>query len=125
MSRIDEARALLESLNSRVSDFKNLAIARTNGLIIATLNKSVGQDQNIEKLLGAMGSALFSIAKRAADKLLNGKFQSLNIEIDKGNIFIVYTGKVILIALTRIEPNLGLISLEIEDAADKLNEIFS
>ena len=124
MSKIDDAKKLLESLNERVSDFTNLAIARTNGLIIASLNKTLGGDKTLERLLGAMGSALFSIAKRAATKLMNGKFQSLNIEIDTGNIFLIFTGKVILIALTKEEPNLGLISLEIEEAAEDLNKIF-
>ena len=124
MSKIDDAKKLLESLNDRVADFTNLAIARTNGLIIASLNKTLGGDKTLERLLGAMGSALFSIAKRAATKLMDGKFQSLNIEIDTGNIFLIFTGKVILIALTKEEPNLGLISLEIEDAAEDLNKIF-
>lgn len=72
-----------------------------------------------------MASALFSISKRAAGELLKGNFQSINVEIDKGNIFLIFTGKVILITLTKPEPNLGLISLELEDAAKKLNKIFS
>ncbi len=124
MSKIEEAKKLLNGLNSRVSDFKNLAIARTNGLVIASLGKSLGDYKTVERLIGAMGSALFSIAKQAATKLLDGTFQSLNIEIDSGNIFLIYTGKVILVALTKQEPNLGLISLEMEEAAKELNKIF-
>jgi uncharacterized protein len=124
MSRLDEARKLLNDLHSRVPDLNDLAIARTNGLIIMSLRKTIGDDKKSERLMGAMASALFSISKRAAGELLKGNFMSLNIEIDSGNVFLVYTGKVILIVLTKKEPNLGLISLELEDAADKLNKIF-
>ena len=55
----------------------------------------------------------------------SGVFTSLNIEINTGNLFLIHTGKIILIVLTKPEPNLGLISLELEDAATKLNEIFA
>ncbi|MBD3351450.1 MAG: hypothetical protein GF364_08180 [Candidatus Lokiarchaeota archaeon] len=125
LSRIDEATNLLDDLQQRVPDLNDLAIARTNGLIIVSLLKSISVgDNKSERLLGGMASALFSISKRAADKLLKGNFNSLNIEIDTGNIFLIYTGKVILIALTKKDPNLGLLSLELEDAAEKLNTIF-
>ncbi len=123
MSKIDEAKKLLEDLQARVPDISDLAIARTNGLIIYTLQK-VASDAKSERMLGGMASALFSISKRAADELLKGNFKSLNVEIDKGTIFLIFTGKVILIALTKPEPNLGLLTLELEDAAGKLNTIF-
>jgi len=123
MSKIDEAKKLLEDLQGRVPDISDLAIARTNGLVIYTLQK-VASDAKSERMLGGMASALFSISKRAADELLKGNFKNLNVEIDKGTIFLIFTGKVILIALTRPEPNLGLLSLELEDAAGKLNTIF-
>jgi predicted regulator of Ras-like GTPase activity (Roadblock/LC7/MglB family) len=123
MSKIDEAKKLLEDLQARVPDISDLAIARTNGLIIYTLQK-VASDAKSERMLGGMASALFSISKRAADELMKGNFKSLNVEIDNGTIFLIFTGKIILIALTRPEPNLGLLSLELEDAARKLNTIF-
>lgn len=125
MSRLDEAKKLLEDLQIRVPDLNDLAIARTNGLVVMSLRKSLGDDQKLERLMGAMASALFSISKRAAEELLKGNFTSLNVEIDTGNIFLIYTGKIVLIVITKKEPNLGLISLELEDAAKKLNEIFA
>lgn len=126
MSKIDEATKLLQSLQQRVPDINELAITRTNGLIIIALKKSFSpEDAKSERLLGGMASALFSISKRAAEELLKGQFRSLNIEIDTGNIFSIYTGKVILIALTKKDPNLGLLSLEFEEAADKINKIFA
>ena len=125
MSRIDEAQKILEELHVRVPDLNDLAIARTNGLIVLSLRKTIGEDKKSERLMGAMASALFSISKRAAEQLLKGVFTSLNIEINTGNLFLIHTGKIILIVLTKPEPNLGLISLELEDAATKLNEIFA
>ncbi|MHA1732298.1 MAG: hypothetical protein ACTSU5_10155 [Promethearchaeota archaeon] len=70
MSRLDEAKELLESLHSRVPDINDLAIARTNGLIILSLRKTISEDKRSERLLGGMASALFSISKRAAEELL-------------------------------------------------------
>ena len=125
MAKIDEARQLLDDLQSRVTDINDIAITRTNGLNILSLRKSISQgDEKSERMIGAMASALFGTSNRASQTLLNGDFQSLNIQVSKGNIFLVYTGKVILIALTKQEPNLGLLSLELEDAVNKLNEIF-
>lgn len=125
MSKISEAHQLLDTLQERAPDLIELAIVRTNGLVILSKRKANIEDKKSERLLGAMASALFSISKRAAGELLKGKFQSINVEIDTGNIFLIYTGKVILITLTKTEPNLGLISLELEDAAEKLNTIFT
>ena len=125
MSRLDDAKEILEKLHDRVPDLQDLAIARTNGLIVLSLRKTIGDDSKSERLLGGMASALFSISKRAAGELLKGEFVSMNCEITTGNIFLIFTGKVILIALTQKEPNLGLISLELEDAAQKLNAIFA
>ena len=126
VSKIDEAQKLLENLQSKISDINDLAIARTNGLIIYSVRKSISEgDAKSERLLAGMASALFSISKRAATELLKGNFRSLNIEIDTGTIYLIYTGKVILIALTKKDPNLGLLSLELEETAEKLNEIFA
>jgi predicted regulator of Ras-like GTPase activity (Roadblock/LC7/MglB family) len=126
MSKIDEATKMLQNLQQRVPDINDIAITRTNGLMIIALRKNTSADDNkSERLLGGMASALFSISKRAAEELLKGQFRSLNIEIDTGNIFSIYTGKIILIALTKKDPNLGLLSLEFEDAAIKLNKIFA
>ncbi|GAB4321335.1 MAG: hypothetical protein Kow0069_25560 [Promethearchaeota archaeon] len=125
MSRLDEAKRILMELHDRVADINDVAIARTNGLVILSLRKSASSDEKSERLLGGMASALFSISKRAADQLLKGNFQSLLVQIDTGSIFVIFTGSVVLIALTKPEPNLGLLSLEMEDAAAKLNKIFS
>ncbi len=125
MSRADEAQKILEQLPERLPDVQDIAIARTNGLVIMSLRKMIGNDEKSERLLGGMASALFSVSKRAAEELLKGEFVSLNAEMTTGNIFLIFTGKIILVALTKKEPNLGLISLELEEAAKKLNVVFT
>nr|MDO8110729.1 roadblock/LC7 domain-containing protein [Candidatus Sigynarchaeota archaeon] len=125
MSKLDDAKVILENLQTRLPDINDLAIARTNGLIIASLSRMASTDNKMERLMGGMASALFSISKRAAEELLKGEFISLTTEISTGNIFLIYTGKVILMVVTKKEPNLGLISLELEEAAKKLNVVFA
>ncbi|MHA1371466.1 MAG: hypothetical protein ACTSRA_17335 [Promethearchaeota archaeon] len=40
MARIDEARSVLETLHERLPDLNDIAVARTNGLIILSLRKT-------------------------------------------------------------------------------------
>lgn len=46
MSRLEEAKKILEELHDRAPDLEELALARTNGLIIVSLRKSINQDKN-------------------------------------------------------------------------------
>ena len=49
---------------------------------------------------------------------------SLNLELDKGNMFLIGAGRVILVAITKKEPNIGLVTLEMEDTSKKIAKIF-
>ena len=39
-------------------------------------------------------------------------------------MFLMGAGRVILVALTNKDPNIGLVTLEIEDSSKKVTEIF-
>ena len=121
MSKVEDAENLLNELEGKVSDIIGTAIIRTNGLVIAS---ALPSDSN-ERMLAAMAAALLGTSKRSAETLFQeGSFKSLNLELDKGNMFLMSAGKVILVAITNSQPNIGLVTLEMEDASNKIGKIF-
>ena len=119
MSKVDEVKKILTDLEGKVSDIIGSAIIRTNGLVIASALPSEAN----ERMVAAM-SALLGTSKRSAEALFSGEFKSLNLELDKGNMFLIGAGRVILVAITRKEPNIGLVTLEMEDSSKKVSDIF-
>jgi predicted regulator of Ras-like GTPase activity (Roadblock/LC7/MglB family) len=120
LSKMDEVKQVLNDLESRVPDIMGSAIIRTNGLLIAS---ALPGEAN-ERMVAAMSAALLGTSKRTAEALFNGTFKSLSLEIDKGNMFLIGAGRVILVALTNKEPNIGLVTLEMEDSSKKVAELF-
>ena len=120
MSKIDEVKKILTDLESRVPDINGSAVIRTNGLLIASALPSEAN----ERMVAAMSAALLGTSKRTAEALFNGTFKALSLEIDKGNMFLIGAGRVILVALTNRDPNIGLVTLEIEDSSKKISELF-
>ena len=120
MSKVDQANDILKELEGKVSDIVGSAIIRTNGLVIASALPSEAN----ERMIAAMSAALLGTSKRSAEALFNGNFVSLNLELDKGNMFLISAGRVILVAIPKKEPNIGLMTLEMEDTSKKVSEIF-
>lgn len=120
MSIIDEVKEQLETLENRASDIIGTAVIRTNGLMVAS---SLPKESN-ERMIAAMSAALLGTSKRSAEALFNGSFNSLNLELDKGNMFLIGAGRVILVAITKQQPNIGLVTLEMEDISRKITQIF-
>ena len=120
MSKIDTVIKILEELEDKVSDIIGTAVIRTNGLVIASALPS----ESNERMIAAMSAALLGTSKRSAENLFDANFKSLNLELDKGNMFLIEAGRVILVAITKKEPNVGLITLEMEDTSQKLKEMF-
>ena len=120
MSKVDEVKKILSDLENRVTDITGSAVIRMNGLVIASALPSEAN----ERMIAAMSAALLGTSKRSAEALFNGNFKSLNLELDKGNMFLIGAGRVILVAITKKEPNIGLVTLEMEDSSSKISEIF-
>jgi len=120
MSKVDEVKKILSDLEARVTDITGSAVIRMNGLVIASALPSEAN----ERMIAAMSAALLGTSKRSAEALFSGNFKSLNLELDKGNMFLIGAGRVILVAITKKEPNIGLVTLEMEDSSSKISEIF-
>lgn len=120
MSKVDEVVNLLNDFESKVNDITGSAVIRKNGLIIASALPS----ESNERMIAAMSAALLGTSKRVAEALFEGEFSSLNLEMNQGNMFLISAGRVILVAITKKEPNVGLITLEMEDASNKIAKVF-
>lgn len=121
MDKVETIKKLLEELEGKVSDILGSAVIRTNGLLIA----SALPPESNERMIAAMAAALIGTSKRTAESLFeNGNFLSLNLELDKGDVFLISAGRVILVAITSKEPNIGLLTLEMEDISKKISKIF-
>jgi hypothetical protein len=120
LSKIDEVIKILEELEDKNQDIIGSAVIRTNGLIVASALPSEAN----ERMIAAMSAALLGTSKRTAEALFQGDFKSLQLEIDKGTMFLMRAGRVILVVITEKEPNIGLITLEMENTSKKVSEIF-
>jgi len=121
MSYIEKINQHLEDLESRVSDIIGTAVIRTNGLIVAS---SLPKETNA-RMIAAMSAALLGTSKKSAEALFDGEFNSINLELNKGNMFLIGAGRVILVAITKPQPNIGLLTLEMEDMSKKISKIFA
>jgi len=121
MSFIEKINQQLEELESRVSDIIGTAVIRTNGLIVAS---ALPKETN-ERMIAAMSAALLGTSKKSAEALFDGEFNSINLELNKGNMFLIGAGRVILVAITKPQPNIGLLTLEMEDMSKKISKLFS
>ena len=122
MDKIDEIQKTLKELEKKATDIIGTAVIRTNGLIITSALPS--ESESNERMIAAMSAALLGTSRRAAEALFNGNFLSLNLELDKGNMFLMGAGRVILVTITKKEPNIGLITLEMEDTCNKIKKMF-
>jgi predicted regulator of Ras-like GTPase activity (Roadblock/LC7/MglB family) len=120
MNKVEDAKKVLRDLETKVPDITGSAVIRTNGLLLVSALPS----ESNERMVAAMSAALLGTSKRTAEALFNGTFKSLSLEIDKGNMFLIGAGRVILVALTNKEPNLGLVTLEMEDVSKKIGNLF-
>jgi predicted regulator of Ras-like GTPase activity (Roadblock/LC7/MglB family) len=120
MGKVDDVVSLLKNFESKVNDITGSAVIRKNGLIIASALPS----ESNERMIAAMSAALLGTSKRVAEALFEGEFSSLNLEMNQGNMFLISAGRVILVAITKKEPNVGLVTLEMEDTSRKVANIF-
>ena len=103
-------------------DILGCAFARSDGLMITSMLPS-GMD---ERMVAALGATINSIAKRLCENLNKGETLRTLIEGSKGKIVSIPIEKdVILITLTSEKPNLGLIFIEMERAAENTKALLS
>ena len=121
MSLRSELEAVLKDLMSAAGgDILGCGLVRADGLPVVSIF-SAGID---ERRAAAMGATALGTATRLCGELDRGAPRRLMIEGEKGNVVIMRAGEeLLLIALSSENPNLGLIFMELERAAKRVEEI--
>ncbi|RLG08699.1 MAG: hypothetical protein DRN68_03160 [Thaumarchaeota archaeon] len=114
---------ILEDLSEALrGDLVGCAFARSDGLMITSMLPS-GMDKQI---VAALSATINNVAKRLCEDLNRGEPLKTLIEGSKGKIISMPIEKdIILITLTSEKPNLGLIFIEMERAAEDTKALLS
>jgi len=115
--RSELENALKDLISATGGDIIGCAVARSNGLLLASTPLK-GVD---ERRIVAMGVTAAGVAKRLCKELDRGIPSRMMVEGKEGNILITNINEdLFLIALTPKNPNLGLIFLEMDRIAETL-----
>ena len=115
-----ELEVILESLEDADPDIKASALLRTDGLVMAA---ALPKGAN-ENLIGAMSAALHNISVKAIAELECGEIDRVIVTGSKGDITIKKIApEIVLSVITKSGANLGLVLVEIDKAAEKVNQI--
>ncbi len=112
----------LKKLLSNNADLIGAAIVSLEGMPIAsTFSKDID-----DALLGAMMAAVQSFAERSVRQLSRGALKSVLIEANEGNILISRAeNDTILCVLTKPEPSLGMILLNVQSTCNEVSKMYS
>jgi len=106
---------ILAELN-KTPDILGSCVVAEDGILVAS-DYSAQLDA---ELIGALISAIVRTAKMASEKMNSGEIKGLILEADKSKFFFARCKFGFLVALTGSEANLGLIRVEIKNAAKKM-----
>src|SRR5262245_45497045 len=106
---------ILEELN-RTSGVTGSMLVGQDGIVIAAdLNTGVEDDT-----VGALAAAITTNVQKSLERLRQTPMRQVTIEAEKGKIFLADVGKGILVVTTDPRVNIGLVRLEIKNAASRL-----
>ncbi|MDH4222800.1 MAG: roadblock/LC7 domain-containing protein [candidate division Zixibacteria bacterium] len=108
---------ILEELN-KTSGISGSMLVGNDGIIIAADLDTRFQDEAV----GAMAASIVSTVQKSLEKLKSTSFSQMTIEAELGKLFLTDVGFGILVVTTDPNVNIGLIRLEIKNAASKIKE---
>ena len=107
----------MEAVNA---DIQGSAIVSVQGLPICSV---LARDVN-DGIVSAMSAAILSVSERAVDELARGELKRILIEGEDGIIILSRAGSnAILATLTKANPSLGMVFLNIESVSRKIAEL--
>lgn len=106
---------ILEELNKTPGITGSMLVGQ-DGIVIAADLHSGLQDDTV----GAMASAIVGSVQRSLDKIKLTPFKQVTVEASQGKIFLTEVEVGTLVVTTGPQVNLGLVRLEIKNAAGRL-----
>ncbi|MEM5794037.1 MAG: roadblock/LC7 domain-containing protein [Candidatus Aenigmatarchaeota archaeon] len=104
----------------KIGDIIGSAIVRRDGLLIAS---GLPSEVNA-RAVAAMAAAIVGTSETSTKELEIGEFQQVIVNASEGQYVAIGAGEeAILIALLRKNANIGLILLEMEKAAKKIEKL--
>ncbi len=104
----------------KIGDIIGSAIVRRDGLLIAS---GLPSEVNA-RAVAAMAAAIVGTSETSTKELEIGEFQQVVVNASEGQYVVIGAGEeAILIALLRKNANIGLILLEMEKAAKKIEKL--
>ncbi len=117
---ISELIELLRQMEAVNSEIQGSAIVSVQGLPICSV---LARDVN-DGIVSAMSAAILSVSERAVDELARGDLKRILIEGEEGIIILSKAGaNAILATLTRANPSLGMVFLNIDSVSRKIAEL--
>jgi len=106
---------ILEELN-KTSGVSGSMIVGQDGIVIAANLHTQLQDQDI----GALAASIVNTVQKSMSRLSNDAPKQVTVEASNGKLFLTDVGIGILAVTTDPQVNVGLVRLEIRNAAEKV-----
>ncbi|KPK99654.1 MAG: hypothetical protein AMJ91_06975 [candidate division Zixibacteria bacterium SM23_73_3] len=106
---------VLEELN-KTTGINGSMIVGQDGIVIAADLNSQLQDEAV----GALAASIVSTAKKSMERLSDQNLKRVTVEANKGKLFLTDVGIGILAVTTDPQVNVGMVRLEIKNAAEKI-----
>ncbi len=112
---------VLHTLMSTNSSIEGVALVTSDGLMISS---HLAQDMD-EDRISAMSAALLSLSERAVEELGKGTPEQVTLKGSNGYIVLTAAGEeAVLTVTTNVSAKLGLIYMDVKNAAKELKSIF-
>jgi len=105
----------------RINGVNGSLVVGKDGLIIET---EVPSDIDSE-LVAAMSSAVFGTAERSAEEMKHEPLEQVMIEGNRGKTLMIDAKEGILVLITDVDINLGLIRIEMRRSAERLRDLLT
>jgi predicted regulator of Ras-like GTPase activity (Roadblock/LC7/MglB family) len=105
----------------RINGVNGSLVVGKDGLIIET---EVPSDIDAE-LVAAMSSAVFGTAERSAEEMKHEPLEQVMIEGSRGKTLMIDADEGILVLITDIDINLGLIRIEMRRSAERVKDLLT
>jgi predicted regulator of Ras-like GTPase activity (Roadblock/LC7/MglB family) len=106
---------ILNELNKTAGINGSMVVGQDGIVIAADMNTELQEDA-----VGALASSIVSTVKSSLERLSNEGLKQITVEADKGKLFLTDVGLGILAVTTESQVNVGMVRLEIKNAAEKI-----